>query len=542
MKPYTEASRRGPPGELVDRGGLDALGIGNDTPSRWNLSSASLYEQAISKGEGRLTDSGAFTALTAPHTGRSPKDKYVVRDVASEKAVNWGPVNVPLSVEHFQALRKATIEHLAGRELFVQDARAGGDGAGEGVNVRVVTPSAWHALFAHNMFRRLDAKTLEGFRPDFTVLHAPELSAEPARHGTRSGTFIALSFSERIVLIGGTRYAGEIKKSVFSILNYLLPESNVFPMHCSANVGRSGDVALFFGLSGTGKTTLSADPERGLIGDDEHGWGASGVFNFEGGCYAKVIRLSASDEPEIYGATQRFGTILENVVLDEATGAPSFADGSITENTRASFPIEYIPNAVIPGRGGHPKNVIFLTCDAFGVLPPIARLTEPQAMYHFLSGYTAKVAGTERGVKEPEATFSTCFGAPFLPRPARVYAELLGARLREHGSRAWLINTGWTGGGFGVGNRISIPFTRAMVHAALKGKLDPVETVRDERFGLEIPRAVPGVPAEILIPKGTWRDPSGYDAAADRLAMMFRENFRAYEADVTKDVAGAGPS
>jgi phosphoenolpyruvate carboxykinase (ATP) len=480
--------------------------------------------------------------LTVPHTGRSPKDRYVVRDAASETAVNWGPVNAPLSVGLFQELRKVTVEHLAGRELFVKDTRAGGDDQGEGVNVRVVTPSAWHALFAHNMFRRLDAKALDEFRPDFTVFHAPDLEADPTKLGTRSGTFIALSFSECLVLIGGTRYAGEIKKSVFSVLNYLLPESNVFPMHCSANVGRSGDVALFFGLSGTGKTTLAADPQRGLIGDDEHGWGRNGVFNFEGGCYAKVIRLSASDEPEIHRATQRFGTILENVVLDPVSGAPSFADDSITENTRASFPIDFIPNAVLPSKGWHPKNVIFLTCDAFGVLPPIARLTAPQAMYHFLSGYTAKVAGTERGVQEPEATFSTCFGAPFLPRPARVYAELLGARLREHGSRVWLVNTGWTGGGYGVGSRIRIPYTRAMVHAALDGKLDRAETVRDPRFGLDIPCEVPGVPEEILIPKGTWREPGEYDAAADRLAVMFRENFRAYESQASGDVAAAGPS
>jgi phosphoenolpyruvate carboxykinase (ATP) len=542
MMPYTGATRTEPLGPLARRGGLEDHGIGTDTAIRWNLTPAALCEQAVSRGEGRLTDSGAFAAVTTPNTGRSPKDKYVVRDPVSETTVNWGPVNAPLSVEAFGELRKATVEHLAGRELFVKDARAGGDGAAEGRNVRVVTPSAWHALFAHNMFRRPDAETLGSFEPDFTVLHAPDLSADPARHGTRSGTFIALSFSERLVLIGGTRYAGEIKKSVFSLLNYLLPESDVFPMHCSANVGRSDDVALFFGLSGTGKTTLSADPERGLIGDDEHGWGPNGVFNFEGGCYAKVIRLSSNDEPEIFRATQRFGTILENVVLDAATGAPDFTDGSITENTRASFPIDYIPNAVIPGRGGHPRDIVFLTCDAFGVLPPIARLTEPQAMYHFLSGYTAKVAGTERGVKEPEATFSTCFGAPFLPRPARVYAELLGARLREHGSRVWLVNTGWTGGAYGVGSRVRIPHTRAMVHAALDGELDRVEMVRDARFGLETPRDVPGVPGDILIPRSTWRDPSSYDAAADRLAAMFRENFRAYESEVSRDVAGAGPS
>jgi phosphoenolpyruvate carboxykinase (ATP) len=542
MMPYTESTRRGPSGEPTSRSALEDHGLPGGRPARWNLGPAGLYEQAVSKGEGHLTDSGAFNALTTPHTGRSPKDKYVVRDSSSESTVNWGPVNAPLSVEHFQALRNATVEHLSGQELFVKDARAGGHEADEGVNVRVITPSAWHALFAHNMFRRLDQGALSSFRPDFTVLHAPGLAADPEKHGTRSATFIALSFSERLVLIGGTRYAGEIKKSIFSVLNFLLPDANVFPMHCSANVGPAGDVALFFGLSGTGKTTLSADPARGLIGDDEHGWGKNGVFNFEGGCYAKVIRLSPSDEPEIYRATQRFGTILENVVLDPLTGAPNFEDGSLTENTRASFPIDYIPNAVIPGRGGHPRNVIFLTCDAFGVLPPIARLSAPQAMYHFLSGYTAKVAGTESGVKEPEATFSTCFGAPFLPRPARVYAELLGARLREHGSRAWLINTGWTGGGVGVGSRIRIPYTRAMVHAALDGKLDSIRMIRDPRFGLEIPLEVQGVPSDLLNPKSTWRDAGGYDAAADRLATMFRENFRAYESQVSGDVASAGPS
>jgi len=542
MMPYTDATRRGPSGGLAGPSGLEDYGIGSGTPSWWNLSPASLYEQAISRGEGRLTNSGAFTGLTTPHTGRSPKDKYVVRDAASEPAVDWGPVNSPLSADAFGELRRATVEYLAGRELFVKDARAGGDEPGEGIDVRVVTPSAWHALFAHNMFRRLDAKALGQFRPDFTVLHAPDLSADPTRHGTRSGTFIAISFSEKLVLIGGTRYAGEIKKSVFSLLNYLLPDSNVFPMHCSANVGRSGDVALFFGLSGTGKTTLSADPERGLIGDDEHGWGRHGVFNFEGGCYAKVIRLSKEGEPEIYETTRTFGTVLENVVIDPVTRRLDLDSDTFTENTRASYPITHIPNVAREGVGGQPKNILMLTADAFGVLPPIAKLTPQQAMYHFLSGYTAKVAGTERGVTEPKATFSACFGAPFMTRKPSVYAELLGRSISKHGVNVWLVNTGWTGGPYGTGQRMKLAHTRGMVRAVLDGSLESVETQEHPIFGIHVPRSCPGVPSEVLDPRGTWPTVEAYDAQARKLAGMFDQNFEKFSKDVAEDVRAAAPT
>lgn len=538
MNPTT-SSVEAPEG-IVGRHGLESQGLDPTTRVHWNLAPARLYEQAVHRREGRITDGGAFATVTTPHTGRSPKDRYIVRDDASEDTVDWGSVNIPISPEHYEQLRRSVTGHLERRELFVKDARAGEDPL-VGINVRVVTPSAWHALFAHNMFLRPPAADLVDFRPEVTVLHAPGLKADPEAHGTRSGTFIVVNLRERVVLIGGTSYAGEIKKSIFAVLNHMLPGRDVLPMHCSANVGGEGDVALFFGLSGTGKTTLSADPARGLIGDDEHGWGSEGVFNFEGGCYAKAIRLSPEREPEIYRATQMFGTILENVVLDSLSGAPDFDDDSITENTRASYPIHYIPNAVVPSRGGHPRNVIFLTCDAFGVLPPISRLSPAQAMYHFLSGYTAKVAGTERGVTEPEATFSACFGAPFLPRPAGVYAELLGARLREHGTRVWLVNTGWTGGGYGVGSRIRLAFTRTMVHAALGGDLDDVDTTEDSNFGVRIPAHVPNVPNEVLTPRETWEDPKGYDEAATKLARMFSDNFRAYEADVGPEIAGAGP-
>jgi phosphoenolpyruvate carboxykinase (ATP) len=375
----------------------------------------------------------------------------------------------------------------------------------------------------------------------FTVLHAPTFEADPDRHGTRTGTFVALNFSERTVLIGGTRYAGEIKKSIFSVLNHILPERDVLPMHCSANVGEDGDVALFFGLSGTGKTTLSADPERGLIGDDEHGWSDDGIFNFEGGCYAKVIRLSPDVEPEIYQATRMFGTVLENVVLDEATREVDYDSDRVTENTRASYPIEYIPNAVVPGRAGHPRNVIFLTADAFGILPPISRLTPTQAMYHFLSGYTAKVAGTERGITEPKAAFSACFGAPFLPRHPSVYARMLGDLLSKHEVRVWLVNTGWTGGGYGTGKRIDLPHTRAMIRAALSGRLDGVETRQDAVFGVSVPVEVPDVPSSVLAPRETWDDPEAYDEQARTLVRMFAENFRTYSAEVSEEVRSSGP-
>ncbi len=505
-----------------------------------NLAPARLYEEAFARADGTLVHMGAIATVTAPHTGRSPKDRFVVEDEDTRDQVDWGDVNVRLSPEQAGALRADIVRYLSARDLFVHDGRAGADEE-HGIGVRVVTESPWHALFAHNMFLRLGRAKLAGFEPDFTVLHAPGMQADPRRHGTRSGAAIVLSVAEREVLIAGTRYAGEIKKSIFSALNYMLPAKGVLPMHCSANVGPDGDVALFFGLSGTGKTTLSADSARGLIGDDEHGWGDEGVFNFEGGCYAKTIRLSRESEPEIYQATQMFGTILENVVLDEATREIRFDDASITENTRASYPIHYVSNAVVSGRGAHPRNVVFLTADAFGVLPPVSRLTPEQAMYHFLSGYTAKVAGTERGVTEPSATFSACFGAPFLPRPAAVYAELLGERLREHGAAVWLVNTGWTGGGYGVGSRMELAHTRTMVHAALDGRLSDAECWTDPVFGLEVPASIDGVPSEVLRPRDTWADGSSYDAAAAKLAGMFAKNFQRYRDQVSDEVRRAGP-
>ncbi len=507
----------------------------------WNLCPARLYEESFARGDGHLVHMGAIATVTAPHTGRSPNDRFVTRDAKTEEVVDWGKVNVPISPEHFAALREDVIAYLEGCELFVHDARAGTDET-HGLNVRVVTESPWHALFAHNMFLRLDPSELEGFEPQFTVLHAPHLKADPERHGTRSSTGIVVNFTTHEVLISGTRYAGEIKKSIFSVLNHMLPDAGVFPMHCSANVGGDGDVALFFGLSGTGKTTLSAVAARGLIGDDVLGWSDDGIFNFEGGCYAKTIRLSREGEPEIYQATQMFGTILENVVLDEATREIDFDDGSITENTRASYPIHYIPNAVIPGRAGHPSHVLFLTADAFGVLPPVARLTPEQAMYHFLSGYTAKVAGTERGVTEPVATFSACFGAPFLPRHPGVYAEMLGAKLREHAVSVWLVNTGWSGGGYGMGNRMKLGYTRAMVNAVLSGELDEVELATDPVFGVAVPTSVPGVPSEVLRPRDTWADRPAYDAAAAKLARMFRDNFERFADQVSDEIRAAGPT
>ena len=520
--------------------GLDHHGIEPTGEVHWNLSPAALYEQSIQRGEGKIVHMGAFAAVTAPHTGRSPNDRFVVRDAGTEETVDWGAVNVPISPEHYDALRKDVVAYLNGRDLFVRDARAGAD-AKYGIDVRVITESAWHSLFAYNMFLRLDAEEIAAFEPGFTVLHAPHLEADPERHGTRTTTAIMVNFTTREVLVAGTNYAGEIKKSIFSVLNYMLPEKGVFPMHCSANVGAEGDVALFFGLSGTGKTTLSADASRGLIGDDEHGWSSHGVFNFEGGCYAKTINLSREGEPEIYQATQMFGTILENVVLDEGSHEIDFEDGSITENTRASYPIHYIPNAVIPGRGGQPNNVVFLTADAFGVLPPISRLTPEQAMYHFLSGYTAKVAGTERGVTEPKATFSAGFGAPFLPRPPGVYAEMLGERLRESKAEVWLVNTGWSGGGYGVGNRMKLWYTRAMLTAALDGSLANVDFSEDAVFGLSVPDSVPHVPSEVLRPRDTWSDGAEYDAAAAKLAGMFKENFKKFEAQVSQAIRTAGP-
>jgi phosphoenolpyruvate carboxykinase (ATP) len=524
----------------AERVGLERHGLEPKGQVHRNLAPARLYEESFARGEGQLVHMGAIATVTAPHTGRSPNDRFVVKDDQHSGSVDWGKVNVAISPEHYAALRDDVVAHLNGRDLFVQDARAGCDDK-YGIDVRVISEAPWYALFAHNMFLRLDEQDLRAFEPQFTVLHAPHLKADPARHGCRTETAIVVNFSAHEVVVAGTKYAGEIKKSVFSVLNYLLPDAGVFPMHCSANVGPEGDVALFFGLSGTGKTTLSADASRGLIGDDEHGWSDDGVFNFEGGCYAKTIRLSPEGEPEIYQATQMFGTILENVVLDERTREIDFDDASITENTRASYPIHYIPNAVEPSRAGHPSNVVFLTADAFGVLPPISRLTPEQAMYHFLSGYTAKVAGTERGVTEPAATFSACFGAPFLPRHPGVYAKMLGEKLREHGADVWLVNTGWSGGGYGVGKRMKLGYTRTMVNAALSGALDGAEFAPDPVFGIDVPTAVPGVPSEVLRPRDTWADASAYDAAAAKLARMFKDNFERFSSQVSDEVKAAGP-
>src|SRR5215211_969331 len=477
-----------------------------------NLTPPALIEHALRRSEGSLTDCGAFTAVTAPHTGRSAKDKFLVDDSGLTERI-WWEKNARLDPAAFERLQEDIRGYLDAREVFVQDLFAGADPAYR-LPVRFVTPNAWHALFVRNMFIRAVPAELAQFRPGFTVLHAPDFQADPTRHGTRTGTFVVINFAKNVVLIGGTRYAGEMKKSIFTALNYILPTRGVMPMHCSANVGPDGDTALFFGLSGTGKTTLSSDPERQLIGDDEHGWSDRGVFNFEGGCYAKTIRLSAEAEPQIYATTRRFGTVLENVVMDPATRTLNLDDASLTENTRAAYPIEFIDNAVPSGAGGHPKTIVMLTADAYGVLPPIARLSAEGAMYHYLSGYTAKVAGTEKGVTEPSATFSTCFGAPFLPLNPNVYAKQLGERIARHGSRVWLVNTGWTGGPHGVGSRMKIAYTRAMIKAALSGQLDAVAYQRHPVFNIEIPTSCPGVPPDVLDPRGTWSDKAAYDAQA----------------------------
>jgi phosphoenolpyruvate carboxykinase (ATP) len=505
-----------------------------------NLTPPMLIEHALRRSEGILTDRGAFTAVTAPHTGRSAKDKFLVDEQGISDRI-WWEKNARIDPAAFERLQEDVRAYLDAREVFVQDLFAGADPAYR-LSVRFVTPNAWHALFVRNMFIRALPAELAQFRPGFTVLHAPDLQADPTRHGTRSGTFVVTSFTKKVVLIGGTRYAGEMKKSIFTALNYLLPARGVMPMHCSANLGPSGDTAIFFGLSGTGKTTLSADSTRQLIGDDEHGWSDRGVFNFEGGCYAKVIRLRPDTEPEIYAATQMFGTVLENVVLDPVTRAVNFDADTITENTRACYPLQSIPNHVPSGAGGHPRNVVFLAADAFGVMPPIARLTAEQAMYHFLSGYTAKVAGTERGVTEPAATFSACFGAPFLPLHPSVYAQMLGERIGRHGAKVWLVNTGWTGGPYGTGSRMKLSLTRAMLRAALSGALEGGEFTRDPVFGFEVPVSVPEVPQNVLSPRGTWADPKAYDVQAGKLATMFRENFEQYRSQVPDPVAKAGPA
>jgi phosphoenolpyruvate carboxykinase (ATP) len=519
---------------------LDALGLRPRGAVHWNLTPPELIEHAIRLGEGQLSEWGAFAAITAPHTGRSPDDKFFVRRAETEDDIDWGAVNRPMDPAHFDALLDGVQHYLGDRDqLFVQDVFCGADPAYR-LAVRYVSPSAWHVAFVRNMFIRPIAEQLAHFAPTFTVLHAPDMQADPAVHGTRTGTFVVLDLARRMILIGGTRYAGELKKAMFTVMNYYMPKQGVLSMHCSANTGAGGDTALFFGLSGTGKTTLSADPARALIGDDEHGWSSDGVFNFEGGCYAKAINLSAESEPDIHRTTRLFGTILENVVLDPDTREPCFGDASVTENTRLSYPLSYIPNFVPSGRGGHPRNIVFLAADSFGVLPPIARLSRDQAMYYFLSGYTAKLAGTEREVKEPTATFSACFGAVFLVWHPTKYAGMLGRLIEEHRCRVWLVNTGWSGGPYGVGRRMRIGYTRAMVRALLDGALDEVATREDPVFGLAVPASVPDVPAEVLDPRVTWPDPAAYDAQAHRLAEMFRANFAKF-GDVANSIRSAGP-
>lgn len=504
----------------------------------YNLDAPALTEESLKRGEAHLTAHGALLVTTGQHTGRSPKDKFIVRDDLTEDNV-WWDNNKPLSPAHFEILYQDMLRHAENLDLFVQDLRGGADPENE-LPVRVVTEYAWHSLFIRNLLIRPERSELAAFLPKMTIIDLPSFKADPARHGCRSETVIAMDMKRMIVLIGGSEYGGEMKKSVFTALNYILPERNVMPMHCSANVGPKDDVAIFFGLSGTGKTTLSADPARTLLGDDEHGWGEHGVFNFEGGCYAKTIRLSAEAEPEIYATTRRFGTVLENVVLDE-NREPDYDDDSLTENTRCAYPLDFIPNASETGRAGQPKNIIMLTADAFGVMPPIARLTPAQAMYHFLSGYTAKVAGTERGVTEPEATFSTCFGAPFMPRHPSVYGNLLRDLISQHNVDCWLVNTGWTGGAYGIGNRMPISVTRALLSAALDGSLKDVEFREDPNFGFAVPVAVPGVDSGFLNPRNTWADKAAYDAQATRLATMFIENFDKFTQYVETDVLSAAP-
>jgi phosphoenolpyruvate carboxykinase (ATP) len=529
-------------GPSVSRFGIDQQGLGGVARAWWNLPVARLYEQAVRRWEAVIALEGPLVAHTGEQTGRSPRDRFVVRGPATESDVWWGEVNRPIDRVHFDALRAGMESYLEGRDVFVFDGYAGADPEHR-LPVRVITQYAWHSLFARNMFvRENDLAALREFEPGFTVISAPGFHADPEVHQTKSSIFIVVDLDQRCVLIGGTEYAGEIKKSIFSVMNYYLPKRGVLPMHCSANYGASrDDVALFFGLSGTGKTTLSADPERTLIGDDEHGWSDRGVFNMEGGCYAKMIRLSAEGEPEIYATSRRFGTILENVVVDSQTRRLDLDDDRFTENTRGSYSIETLNGADPRGSAGHPNHIVFLTCDAFGVLPPISRLTEEQALYHFLSGYTAKVAGTERGVTEPSATFSTCFGAPFMPLHPGVYAGMLGEKLRRHGVGVWLINTGWTGGPYGAGSRIRLAHTRRMVAAVLSGELDGTSFEEDPRFGLSMPSEIAGVPSELLRPRGTWGDTAAYDERAGRLAEMFVSNFEKYADGVGSEVAAAGP-
>jgi len=517
---------------------ITTMGLKNLGQVYYNLTPAELYEYAIRQGEARLTAHGALAAVTGQHTGRSPQDKFIVRDAQTENAI-WWEGNKPMSPQHFDDLHADFIKHAEGRDLFVQDLIGGAD-PDYALCVRVVSEYAWHALFIRNLLIRPQRADLRTFVPQMTILNLPSFAAKPERHGCRTSTVIACDLSRLIVLIGGTSYAGEMKKSVFTTLNFLLPPKGVMPMHCSANQGKDDDSAIFFGLSGTGKTTLSADSSRTLIGDDEHGWSDAGIFNFEGGCYAKTIRLSENAEPEIYATTKMFGTVLENVVLDE-TREPDFDDDSLTENTRCAYPLPFIANASKSGCGTNPKNIIMLTADAFGILPPIARLTPAQAMFHFLSGYTAKVAGTEKGVSEPEATFSTCFGAPFMPRHPVEYGNLLRQRIAKHKVDCWLINTGWTGGPYGVGKRMPIRATRILLSAVLDGSLKNVAYRCDEIFGFEVPIAVPDIDGNLLNPRRTWSNSAAYDAQGAKLASMFVQNFTKFSPHVDDAIRAAGP-
>ncbi len=516
------------------------LGLDGLKKVHWNLSPEDLAEETIKRGQGLLTSSGALAIYTGKFTGRSPKDRYIVRDSLTQSTVDWGAINKAFDAEQFNALYNKLTAYFREKEVFVRDAYACADEKYR-LNIRLVSEYPWSNQFAYNMFLRPEGKDLQNFDPDWTILCAPGFKADPLVDGTRQDNFAIINFSRQCIIIGGTGYTGEIKKGIFSVLNYLLPlKQDVLAMHCSANVGKEEDVAIFFGLSGTGKTTLSADPERQLIGDDEHGWSEEGVFNFEGGCYAKTINLSPEKEPQIYQAIKH-RAILENIGFYEGTKKPDFSDSAITQNTRVSYPIDHIDNALCPSKAGHPKNIFFLTADAFGILPPISRLTPAQAMYYFISGYTAKVAGTEEGVVDPEATFSACFGAPFLPLHPTFYANMLGAKMKQHHTNVWLVNTGWTGGPFGTGHRISLKYTRAMISAALSDALEEVDYIEHEVFGLQMPLTCPGVPSEVLDPRETWADKNAYDEKANELAHAFVENFEKFKNKAGEDILSASP-
>ena len=520
---------------------LEKLRIKNIREIFYNYGTPALYEQVVRRREGLLAHLGPVVVRTGHHTGRSPNDKFLVKEKSSKKNIWWGKINIPFEEEQYNRLYSKMMAYIQGKDLYIEDCFACAD-PNYKLDLRIITETAWHNLFARNMFRRYKNRDeLLKHSPQFTVIHMPNFHANPEFDGTNSEVFVVINFGKRIVLIGGSSYAGEIKKSIFTVLNYMLPLKKVMSMHCSANVGEAGDGALFFGLSGTGKTTLSADPRRKLIGDDEHGWSDEGIFNFEGGCYAKVIRLSKEAEPDIYECTRKFGTILENVQIDAQTRRLDLNDETFTENTRAAYPLTHIPNIVLEGMAGHPENIIMLTADAFGVLPPISKLSTEQAMYHFISGYTAKVAGTEKGVTEPKATFSTCFGAPFMVHHPSVYAQLLGEKIKKHNAKCWLVNTGWSGGPYGVGKRMKIQYTRAMLNAALTGKLNSVEMYTDSVFGLSVPTTCEGVPSEVLNPRNTWEDKSAYDDSANKLANMFVSNFKEFEKDTAKEIVAAGP-